>query len=36
MSDELIVNAINAGNSTNFSEDAAGGLIAAINDGNSM
>ena len=33
--DELITTAINAGNSTYFAEDAAGGLIAAIDAGNS-
>ena len=33
--DELIVTAINAGDSTDFAEDAAGGSIVAINAGNS-
>ena len=32
--DELIATAINAGDSTDFSDDAAGGLIAATNAGN--
>ena len=32
---ELITTAINADNSMNFSEDAAGGFIDAINAGNS-
>ena len=33
--DEVIATSINAGYSTDFSEDAAGGLIAATNAGNS-
>ena len=33
--DELIATAINADNSTDFSEDAAGGSIATLNAGNS-
>ena len=35
VADELIATAINADNSTDFAEDAAGGFIAAINAGNS-
>ena len=32
----MIDTAINAGDSTYFADDAAGGLVAAINAGNSM
>ena len=35
MADELIATAINAGSSEDFADDAAGGLIAALNAGNS-
>ena len=34
--DEFIATAINSGGSTDFAEDAAGGLIDYINAGNSM